>query len=240
MKTIKRLLSLVLLAICGLSLVACDFNNILSTANKVKSEAIKSASELGDGIDKDGHFEEDRSYTVAYSHTSKVDGKEETVTISLKLQFKKDGKFVYVNQQSGDTENYTYKIEDGLIKCYQDNNIKLYYYYYEDVVVEASVLLLCGTRDGVAVSQRGTGTLGYVAYVMLNVGDTASALTTDKSNENMYYTVRKNGTLSNSGTRIVSDQLGLFDTSEAKRYATTLTVGSGSSAKRVPVIVLVA
>ena len=58
--------------------------------------------------------------------------------------------------------------------------------------------------------------------------------------ENMYYTIRKNGTLSNSGTRSVADQLGLFDTSEAKRYATTLTVGSGSSAKKCPVIVLVA
>ena len=122
MKTIKRLLSLVLLAICGLSLVACDFNNILSTANKVKSEAIKSATGLVDGIDKDGHFEEDRSYTVAYSHTDKVDGENVTITISLKLQFKTDGKFIYVDQENNVTKNYTYKIEDGLIKCYQDNN----------------------------------------------------------------------------------------------------------------------
>ena len=83
MKTIKRLLSLVLLAICGLSLVACDFNNIISTANKVKSEAIKSATGLADGIDDKGHFEEDRSYTVAYSHTDKVDG--ENVTITMKM-----------------------------------------------------------------------------------------------------------------------------------------------------------
>ncbi|MCR5564971.1 MAG: hypothetical protein K6F59_04200 [Gammaproteobacteria bacterium] len=237
MKTIKRLLSLVLLAICGLSLVACDFNNIISTANKVKSEAIKSATGLVDGIDKDGHFEEDRSYTVAYSHTDKDNV---TVTISLNLQFKKDGKFIYVDQENNETINYTYKIEDGLIKCYQESNLIRYYYYYEDVVVEASVLLLCGTRDGVTVSERGTGTLGYVAYIMLNVGDTKSALTTDKSNENMYYTIRKNGTLSSTGKRVVADQLGLFDTSEAKRYATTLTVGTGSSAKKCPVIVLVA
>lgn len=237
MKTMKRLLSFLLLALCAFSLAACDFNNIISSVKKVQSNVQKPIGQLIDGVDENGHFEENRNYTIAYSHTEKVDGKDETTTINVTLVFSKEGTLTYsVLGDGGDTYTYQYVVEDGLIKCSQDGKVVKYFYYYADVLVEAGLLLLVATKDGVAVSQAGTGTLGSVAFVVLNQNDTKSALTDDKSNENMYYTLRKNGTISTSGKRVIADQLGKFDTSEKGMYATTLKVGS----KTYPVIVLVA
>ncbi len=236
MKTMKRLLSFVLLALCAFSLAACDFNNIISSVKKVQSNVQKPIAQLIDGVDENGHFEENRNYTIAYSHTEKVDGQNVTTTITVSLQFNKNGELVYADQENGNVFNYQYIVEDGLIKCSQEGKIVKYFYYYADVLVEAGILLLVATKDDVAVSQAGSGTLGSVAFVILNQNDTKSALTDDKSNENMYYTLRKNGTISTSGTRVKADQLGKFDTSEKGMYATTLKVGS----KTYPVIVLVA
>lgn len=236
MKTMKRLLSFLLLALCAFSLAACDFNNIISSVKKVESNVQKPIAQLIDGVDENGHFEENRNYAIAYSHTEKVDGKDETTTITVALAFNKNGTLTYSDQENGGSYTYQYVVEDGLIKCSQDGKIVKYFYYYADVLVEAGILLLVATKDDVAVSQAQSGTLGYVAFVVLNQNDTKSALTNDKSNENMYYTLKKNGNISTSGTRVKADQLGKFDTSEKGMYATTLKVGS----KTYPVIVLVA
>ena len=112
-----------------------------------------------------------------------------------------------------------------------------YYYYYVDIIVSADLFLMPGTLDGEAVSQRGSTTIGQVSYIIINKDDVPAVLSNDSSNKNKYYALHKNGTVSTSGTKVKADQLGRFDSSTVGVYATTLTVGSGTSAKVNPVIV---
>ena len=79
----------------------------------------------------------------------------------------------------------------------------------------------------------GTTTIGYVSTVVLNQGADKTALADATTNENKYYAVRKNGTISTSGKRILADQLAKFDTTTKGSYLTTINI----SGKTYPAIV---
>lgn len=225
MKYIRRALVALFVLSISLVLTACSFPGVKKTTEKTTTEKNPSA------LDTNGHFKADRSYTFNFS--SKVDG--ETINVSQRLSFDKDGGAVLTDLSDNSTSSYTYKVENGMITCTDSKSLNDYYYYFEDVIVSADVFLMPGTLDGVAVSQRGTGTLGYVAFLVLNKGDLPAVLANETTNTHKYYKLYKNGTISNSGSRLVYDQLGKFDTENEGRYITTLTVSS----KTYPIVVYI-
>ena len=229
MKLLKKIIGGLALGALSLSLVACDFNAFKKKVDTEANKIVTKANQAVDGIDKNGHFEEDRSYLCNISGE---------LNISLRITFKKNGDSQIINVADNSvTTEYTYKAEGNLITCTNKANSKLsYYYLYGDVIVEASAIAnICATREGVAVSQRGTSIIGYVAYVSLNKGDVQAVLCDDKSNTNYYYKVLAKGDISTSKSRIIYDQLGKFDTSKEGTYVTTITINK----KLYPAIVSV-
>ena len=228
MKALKKVIGVLAAGAFICSLTACDFNFFKKSTKKTTEDK----SEI-----KNGLFKENRSYSFNYNKTEKISGEEVKTVISWNMKFDKDGNVELKDLGSNTTIEYTYTVGNNLITCTNKTNPDNidYYYYYDTVIVSADLFLMPGTLDGVAVSQNGTGTLAYVSYVMLTKGDLPAVLSKDKSNLNKYYALKKNGTVATSGSYVIADQLGKFDTSAAGRYVTTLTVGS----KTFPVIVYV-
>lgn len=234
-----------LLCLCLFFITGCEFGEKTTekptetTTKKTTTEKSTTtpASEL---VNDNGIFTVARSYTFNYSHTEKISGEDVTTTISQRLAFDTEGNVTLTNLSTSATKEYTYSIDDtNLMTCIsKEDTTKIdYYYYFVDIIVSADLFLMPGTLDGESVSQRGTTTIGQVSYIIIKQGDVPAVLSNDSSNENKYYALRKNGTLGTSGTRVKADQLAKFDSSAIGRYATTLTVGSGSSQKINPVIV---
>ena len=235
-----------LLCLCLFFVTGCEFGAKTTTAKPTETTTKKTTTEkttttpASELINDNGIFTIARSYTFNYSHTEKIAGEDVTTTISQRLSFDTAGNVTLTNLSTNATKEYTYSIDDtNLMTCIsKDDTTNIdYYYYFVDIIVSADLFLMPGTLDGESVSQRGTTTIGQVSYIIIKQGDVPAVLSNDTSNENKYYSLRKNGTLGTSGTRVKADQLAKFDSTTIGRYATTLTVGSGSSAKVNPVIV---
>ena len=242
MKLIKRLFALVCIFTTTILLAGCSFlkkddNGTTKKPNKQDLTTARPTVSKEKPIVENGLFVLDRSYTFNYNNTSKVDGETINVTMSLRLAFDTKGNATLVDLSGDtDTKEYTYTIDTRLITCTNKETNKVdYYYYYENVIVSADLFLMPGTLDGAAVSQLGTGTLAYCAFVVLKQGDVPAVLAKDKSNTNKYYTLRKNGTFSTSGNYVIADQLELFNTAVKGTYVTTMQVSKTS----YPVVVCV-
>ena len=233
MKLFKKLLATATLSALSLSLVACDFQKAENKPYENKTTVNNKIEEATDGVDKNGHFEDDRGYTVNVTRNSAKENKTTvTYTYLMEYSFKKDGTVHYEDKKNNLKSDYTYVVKDKVITLTNEFQTT-YLYYYDNVIVTGDLLSLPGTLDGVAVSQMGTTTIGYVSTVILAQGDDKNVLTTATTNENKYYAVKKNGTISTSGTRIQADQLAKFDTSKQQTYLTTINI----SGKTYPAIV---
>ena len=243
MKIIKRLFALVCILTTTLLLAGCSFMKKDSGSTTTKKPTKNNLTTARPTVSKEkpivenGLFVLARSYTFNYNKSTKVNGETVNVTMSLRLSFDTEGNATLkdLKEEAADV-NYTYSIDNRLITCTNKTTSSVdYYYYYEDVVVSADVFLMPGTLDGAAVSQAGTGTLAYCAYVVLKQGDIPAVLANDSSNTNKYYTLRKNGTFSTSGKYVIADQLEKFDTTTKGKYVTTMQV----SKTAYPVVVCV-
>jgi len=243
MKLLRKILALVMVFSLGLVLVGCDMlkkkDSTKTTKKPNKSDLTTTRPTVSKEkpIVENGLFVLARSYTFNYNKSTKVDGVTYNVTMSLRLAFDTAGSATLVDLKGeADTIEYTYTIDNRIITCTNKSNSNIdYYYYYEDVIVSADIFLMPGTLDGAAVSQAGTGTLAYCAYVVLKQGDIPAVLASDSSNTNKYYTLRKNGTFSTTGKYVIADQLELFNTTAKGKYVTTMQV----SKKAYPVVVCV-
>lgn len=235
MKLLKKILGAVCLSCLSVSLVACDLQQAKNEPYKNKTTVNNKIDNAIDGVDKDGHFEEDRGYTVNYAiNSAKVNKTTIKLEFLMEYSFKTNGKAHYKDVKNNIEKDYTYKVSDKVITLTNTSSgATEYLYYYENVIVSGDLAAVPGTLDGVAVSQMGTGTLGYVSTIVLAKGADKSALNDTTDNENKYYAVRKNGTISTSGTRIKADQIAKFDTSTEGTYLTTINI----SGKTYPAIV---
>ena len=232
MKAIKKVLGAFALSALSLSLVACDFSKAENKPYENKTTVNNKIDEATDGIDKNGHFEENKSYTINYSKTIKENKTSVTIEYLAEYSFKKDGSVHYKDVKNNIERDYSYSIKDKVITL-TNNGSNEYLYYYENVIVTGDAMSATGTLDGVAVSQMGTTTIGYVSTIILAQGADKSSLADNTNNENKYYAVRKNGTLGTSGKRILADQIAKFDTSSKGTYVTTINI----SGKTYPAIV---
>lgn len=230
-----------LLCLCLFFVTGCEFGAKSTTAKPTDTTTKKTTTEKTTTTPASELINDNGIFTIARSYTFNFSSQSEGITVSQRLSFDTNGNMTLTNLDTNAEKEYTYSIDDtNLITCTSkaDSTNIDYYYYFVDVIVSADSFLMPGTLDGEAVSQRGTGTLGYVAFIKLNKGDLPAVLSNDSAT-NKYYAIRKNGTLGTTAKNVIADQLGLFDTATARRYATTLTVGSGSSQKICPVIVVV-
>ena len=231
MKLLKKILAGVTLSTLSLSLVACDLQKAENKQYENKTTVNNKIVEATDGI-KNGKFEENKGYTINFSHTVKENKTSVTIEYLAEFSFKTDGTVHYKDVKNNIEKDYTYNISDKVITLTNDGKNE-YLYYYGNVIVTGDIFSLPGTLDGVAVSQMGTTTIGYVSTVVLNQGADKTALADATTNENKYYAVRKNGTISTSGKRILADQLAKFDTTTKGSYLTTINI----SGKTYPAIV---
>ena len=232
MKLIKKIIGGISLSFLSLSMVACDLKKAENKPYENKTTVNNKVQDAIDGVDKNGHFEEDRGYTINYKQTVKENKTTIILEYLAEYKFKKNGSVHYKDVKNNIEKDYTYKVKDKVITLTKDGSEE-YLYYYDNVIVTGDIMSLPGTLDGVAVSQMGTSTIGYVSTVILNQGDDKGVLTNNTDNNNKYYAVRKNGTVSTSGTRIQADQLAKFDTTSKGTYLTTINI----SGKTYPAIV---
>lgn len=232
MKAIKKVIGAFALSALSLSLVACDFKKAENKPYENQTKVTNKIDDATDGIDKNGHFEEDKGYTINYSKTVKENKTSVTIEYLAEYSFKKGGSVHYKDVKNSIEKDYSYTIKNNVITLTKDGSEE-YLYYYGNVIVTGDAMSTTGTLDGVAVSQMGTTTIGYVSTVILAKGADKSALADNTNNENKYYPVRKNGTLGTTGKRILADQLAKFDTSSSGSYVTTINI----SGKTYPAIV---
>lgn len=159
--------------------------------------------------------------------------KETTTQYDVRYTFKTDGNLVAENKIDNTSENYTYKVIDKMIYIYSGETLNSMFFYYDNVIMAASELPFILTRDGSAVSQKGTSTLGYYAVIDVNVGDSLGVLTGSEGSKGYYIILQENGSLkdttSSRNIKYVSgDQISAsdFDTSKAGKSIIKITIGT--------------
>lgn len=224
MKGIKKIIAGI-----GAALLAVSMTGCFSTSEESKKETSKdviASKENNTEVIKDGIFVEDTLYNVNGQCTlsaSEELGLEEDYTInySRKYQFYNDGTLVVTDLGSGEELSFEYEIKANIIRYY-DKTKELFLDYYEDVIVQpvtfagVTVTYFTGIKDGVVVSERGTGVLGYHFEINVNKGDLPSVFNGYKSKSSSHpaskglsYKIQKNGKIPSSTKGISTVYSGL-------------------------------
>ena len=145
----------------------------------------------------------------------------------IRYSFKTDGTMFVKDAVKNEESTGTYKVKDKMIYTYNAAGEESdTFFYYDNVIMLASLVPVTLARDGSAVSQKGTGTLGYYAVIQCHVGDSLGVLTGKADSAGYYVTLRNNGTFATSRSYVNSDQIVStdFDTTSAGTKIIKITI----------------
>lgn len=193
------------------------------------------------GVDSQGHFKSETIFHLKHSETQD----------KVEYTFAPDGNLTTKFVWSENVATYSYKVDSNLIEVRDNNGNIEYLDYFENVLFhglyekDAAVVGkytfknegYVGYLDGYPAALRSNSTaVGYHFDLHVNVGDAKSVFTKSKStSKGLYYKIFENATAkpkASDGSYVSAEMIKVdIDTTTAGINFTTVTIGSGSSAK---------
>ena len=228
MKGLKKIIAGIGAFALALSMASC-FPGSSSDSNKGSNQQSKdvTSSKANDNeVIKDGIFVNDTLYNVNGQCTLSANeelGLDEDYTInySRKYKFNNDGTLLVTDLGTSEELSFEYEITANIIRYYNQTN-EYFLDYYEDVIVQpvtfmgVTVTYFTGVKNGVVVSERGTGILGYHFEINVNKGDLPAVFNGKKTATSSYpaskgltYKIYKNGKIPSNSKGISTIYTGL-------------------------------